>query len=343
MRSIITKSVAVLAMAASVLVAAPAAQAGETVNGKGSSFANNFMQKCAREFNSATGNTVAYTSTGSSTGLSQYKAGAVEFAATDVPWASGSAPSQAFTYVPVTSGPVAIGFNVSGVKTLKLDPKTLAAIFKGTITKWDDPAITKLNKSAPKGKLKGNITVVYRDGSGTTANVQDYLNQTVGGFTASNANKNWDGAKGALASTSAVMVSTIASTPGAIGYADLADVTVKLKYVSLKNAKGAYVKPTAAAAKKFISAQADPGKNGIVTINFKKKVTGGYNLSILTYLVIPKGASPGTYDAAKAGVVSDFAEYAVVTCGKKPAAGYAGFSSKSKLYQRALSNARSGF
>jgi phosphate transport system substrate-binding protein len=342
MRSIITKTVAVFAIAASAIVAAPAAQAGETVNGKGSSFANNFMQKCAREFNTATGNTVTYTSTGSSTGLSQYKAGAVEFAASDVPWSSG-APTEAFAYVPVTGGPVAIGFNVKGVKTLKLDPKTLAAIFKGTITTWDNAAIVKLNPSAKKS-LKGNITVVYRDGSGTTANVQDYLNQTVGGFTASNANKNWDGAKGALASTSAVMVSTIKSTPGAIGYADLADVNVKLSYVSLKNAAGKYVKPTAAAGKKFISAQADPGKNGIVNINFKKKVKGGYNLSILTYLVIPKGNAPsGNYNAAEAGVVSDFAEYAVTTCGKKPAAGYFGFSTKSKLYQRALSNARSGF
>lgn len=338
MHRIITKSVAVFAIAASAIVAAPAAQAGETVNGKGSSFANNFMQQCAKEFNATTGNTVAYTSTGSGAGLTAYKSGAMDYAATDTPWAAGAAPTAAFAYVPVTAGPVAIAFNLPDVKTVNLDPKTLSAIFKGTITKWDDKAIKKLNPSAPAA-LKGNITVVYRNGSGTTANVQDYLNQTVGSFSATNGNKDWQGAKGAEATTSAVMVSTIKSTPGAIGYADLADVNIKLKYAALKNGAGKFVKPTAAAAKAFISAQADPGKNGIVTIDFKKKVSGGYNLSIFTYLVIPKGAA----NAAKGSTISDFAEYAITKCGKAPAAGYVGFDSKSKIYIRALSNARSGF
>jgi phosphate transport system substrate-binding protein len=338
MHRIITKSVAVFAIAASAIVAAPAAQAGETVNGKGSSFANNFIQKCAKEFNAKTGNTVAYTSTGSGTGLSEYKKGAQDWAATDTPWAAGSAPTSAFAYVPVTAGPVAIAFNLPGVKTINLDPKTLSAIFKGTITTWNDKAILKLNPSAPKA-LKGKITVVYRDGSGTTANVQDYLNQTVGGFAAADGDKDWKGIKGAQATTSAVMVSTIKSTPGAIGYADLADVNVKLKYAALKNGDGKFIRPTAAAAKAFISGQKDPGKNGIVTIDFKKKVKGGYNLSIFTYLVIPKGAA----NAAKGSVISDFAEYAITKCGKAPAAGYVGFDTKSKIYVRALSNARSGF
>ena len=91
MHRIITKSVAVFAIAASAIVAAPAAQAGETVNGKGSSFANNFMQKCAKEYNARTGDTVAYTATGSGTGLSEYKKGAMDYAATDTPWAAGAA------------------------------------------------------------------------------------------------------------------------------------------------------------------------------------------------------------------------------------------------------------
>ena len=78
MHRIITKTVAVFAIAASAIVAAPAAQAGETVNGKGSSFANNFMQKCAKEFNAKTGNTVAYTATGSGAGLTAYKSGAMD-------------------------------------------------------------------------------------------------------------------------------------------------------------------------------------------------------------------------------------------------------------------------
>lgn len=338
MQRIITKTVAVFAIAASAIVAAPAAQAGETVNGKGSSFANNFIQKCAKEFNAATGHTVAYTSTGSGTGLSTYKAGSVDWAATDTPWKPGTQPSSAFAYVPVTSGAVAIAFNIPGVKNLNLDPKTLSAIFKGTITKWDDNAIKELNPSAPKA-LKGDITVVYRNGSGTTANVQDYLNETVGNFSATSENKDWQGKKGAEVSTSQVMVTTIRSTPGSIGYADIADVSTRLKFAALKNGDGKFVKPTTAAAKKFISAQKDPGKNGIVDIDFKKKVKGGYNLSIFTYLVIPKGAS----NAAKGSVISDFAEYAITKCGKAPAAGYTGFDPKSKIYLRALSNARSGF
>jgi len=228
------------------------------------------MQKCAKEFNAKTGNTVAYTSTGSGAGLTAYKSGAMDYAATDTPWAAGAAPTAAFAYVPVTAGPVAIAFNLAGVKSVNLDPKTLSAIFKGTITTWNDKAILKLNPSAPAA-LKGKITVVYRNGSGTTANVQDYLNQTVGGFSATNGNKDWQGAKGAEATTSAVMVSTIKATPGAIGYADLADVNIKLKYAALKNGAGKFVKPTAAAAKAFISAQADPVRTELSPLTSKRR------------------------------------------------------------------------
>ena len=69
-------------------------------------------------------------------------------------------------------GPVAISYNINAVDTLVLDAPTLAKIFNGTITNWNDPAVTALNQSMPAGP----ITVVHRsDESATTETFQDYL------------------------------------------------------------------------------------------------------------------------------------------------------------------------
>ena len=340
MRRIITAALAAFAVLTSTLALAPAAQAGESVTGKGSSFANNFMQACIVKYNAANtgGHTVTYTSTGSGTGKSQFASDAVDFAASDSAYSSGY-PTRGYAYVPVTGGPVAIAYNKVGVKNLKLTPAILSGIFSGSITTWNDPAIVKINKSQA-AKLTGAITVVYRSGtSGTTQNLQNYLYQTVGGSWPA-ANQSWAGGSGTGAGTSAIMVTTIANTAGSIGYADVSVVAsagVRVKYALLKNAKGQFVKPTAKAASKFLAAQADPKTNGIVNINFKKKVKGAYQLSILTYLIVPTGR--GTAEAA---VVRDFSIYAVKVCGKTPAKGYVSLKSGTKkaIWARAIAQSK---
>jgi len=219
-------------------------------------------------------------------------------------------------------------FNVAGVNNLRLDAATAGKIFDGTITKWNDPAIAALN---PKATLPDkNFVVVYRSSnSGTTQNVQNYFQETVGGAWPA-ANQAWVGVKtGSGQATSADLVAKVKGTSGGIGYADLSDVGVKLGKVTLKNAKGEWVKPSVAAASKMLSKQ-KIAADGSIDINFTKKIAGAYQLSIATYLMIPTAGD-------KAPAAKAFAKYAIEKCSKKPAKGFAGFTGAN--YKTALKKA----
>ncbi len=221
-------------------------------------------------------------------------------------------------------------FNVKGVNNLRLDAAAVSGIFTGTIKMWNDPAIAALNPTATLPATP--FVVMYRSSnSGTTQNFQDYLyQQAVGPWPTGN--QAWAGVKtGSGQSTSADLVAKVKATSGGIGYADLSDVSVKLGKVTLKNANGEFVKPSVASASKMISAQTIEA-DGSMTINFKKKVAGAYQLSIVTYLLIP-------VTGAKAPAAKAFAKYAVDTCSKKPAAGFAGFTGEN--YKTALKRASS--
>jgi phosphate transport system substrate-binding protein len=332
MRRTLVSAVAAAAVTASLFAAVPAQAAQPDIAGSGSSFANNFIQKCAAQYKAKTGNNVTYLSTGSGTGRKNLTAAKTyAFAASDSVYGATEAQSG-HIIVPVIGGAVGIVYKVKGVQTLNLDPKTLGAIFDGSISKWNDPAIKKLNKTAKLPNLA--ITVVYRGtGSGTTQNVQNYLQETIGGSWPA-ANQTWVGKQGASVPLSTDMAYKVNNTPGAIGYADLSDLDRKVTMVSLKNAAGQFVKPTVKSASAFLSKQKIKG-NGEIDINFTAKAKGGYNLSIVTYLMIPSG-NRGVLGAA----VKDFAVFAVDTCSKKPATGYAGFTGTN--YRQALFFAKAG-
>ena len=318
MRRTLVSAVAAAAVTASLFAATPAQAAEVDIKGSGSSFAGNFLIDCASRYTAATGSKVSYTASSSGNGRKAFAAGTDNFAGSDSLYGATEAKPASFTTVPVIGGPVAIVFSVGGVNNLRLDAPTLASIFNGTITKWNDPAIVALNKKATLPDK--NFTVIYRSSnSGTTQNLQEYLMENVGGSWTSN--QAWTGVKtGSGVATSADMVAKVKATSGSIGYADLSDVGVKLGKVTLKNAKGEYVKPSVAAATKMISKQYIDA-NGQMDINFAKKIKGAYQLSIVTYLMIPTAGD-------KAPAAKAFAKYAIDTCSKKPAKGFAGFTGK---------------
>jgi phosphate transport system substrate-binding protein len=321
--------VAAAAVTASLFAATPAQAAEVDIKGSGSSFAGNFLIDCASRYTAKTGNKVSYTATSSGKGRASFAAGTDDFAGSDSLYGATEAAPPAYTTVPVIGGPVAIVFNVAGVNNLRLDAATLGKIFDGTITKWNDPAIAALNKKATLPDK--NFTVVYRSSnSGTTQNVQNYLQETIGGAWPA-ANQAWVGVKtGSGVATSADLVAKVKGTSGGIGYADLSDVNVKMGRVTLKNANGEWVKPSVASASKMLSKQKIES-NGSIDINFTKKIKGAYQLSIATYLMIPTAGD-------KAPAAKAFAKYAIDTCSKKPAKGFAGF--KGKNYDTALKLAK---
>ena len=332
MRRILASAVTAFAVTASLFAAAPANAAEASITGDGSSFAYNFITKCATTYQAKTGSAVTYTATGSGQGRKDFAAGKVDFAASDAVYSSADAATpSSYVTVPVIGGPIAIVFNVTGVKALNLDAATVGKIFNGSITTWNDAAIKALN---PKASLpSANIVVAYRSkNSGTTQNLFNYLNANSGlTFAGGQAWAAGGGvATGKGVANSSDMAYTVAHTSDTIGYVDLSDVDVSVGKVALKNKAGKFVLPTAAAAQKFLSKQTIAA-DGSMNIDFAKKVTGGYQLSIVTYMFIPKGK--GTANSAAA---AKFAQFAVDTCSKKPAKGYTGFSGKNLKTASAL-------
>jgi phosphate transport system substrate-binding protein len=298
---------AAAAIAASALIATPA-HAVNTITAGGSSFSGGLITLCAANYTAAT---VTYNPEGSGPGRSKFNLGTYDFGGSDAAYAATDAKPADLAYVPLLGGPVALAFNVSGLTNLRIDAKTTGAIFQGTITKWNDPAIAKLN---PGVKLPATaITPIYRGGSsGTNDNFSNYLAQN--GATGFSQSGTWSTATGKSApagtssATSSAVVSNIKSTEGAFGYVDLKDaITAGLNYAALKNGAGQFVKPTAAGAAKFISAQ-EVNANGTITFNFTKSVPGAYQASLVTYGLVHTTAS------AKSQDIKNFLSYMVNSC-----------------------------
>ncbi len=152
-------------------------------------------------------------------------------------------------YFPILLGPISVAYNADA--KLNLSPDTLAKIFQGDITKWNDPAIVADNKDA---QLAGDdIVVVHRaDGSGTTDNFTKYLDGASGGAwkLKSGSTVDWPtGGKVQAGQGNGGVAQIVKSTPGAIGYVDLSDAKAAgLKYASIKNKAGKFVEPTAESA-----------------------------------------------------------------------------------------------
>jgi phosphate ABC transporter phosphate-binding protein len=171
------------------------------------------------------GQTLNYTANGSGAGITEFLAGKTDFAGSDTPL-SGDQYAAAKQRcggadawnLPVVFGPMAITYNLASVDTLVLDGPTLAKIFNGTITRWDDPAITALNASMPAEE----IHVVYRsDASGTTDNFQSYLQAASGGAWKQGTGKTFKGGVGVGAQGNTNTAAAVKTTEGAISYNEL--------------------------------------------------------------------------------------------------------------------------
>ena len=164
--------------------ASAATSASGTINASGSTFQTNFQQAALSAFHQANPSiTVNYAPVGSSTGRSNLYANTVLIAGSDSPIPASETSKvpagKTVLYFPVQFGPIAIAYNLSGVSGLKLDATTLAKIFQGQITTWNDPAIKALNPSLTLPST--TITLAVRsDGSGTTANFSQYLVDAAG-------------------------------------------------------------------------------------------------------------------------------------------------------------------
>ena len=160
------------AVVATVVVGASAAD----ISGAGATFPYPVYAKWADAYKKETGIGLNYQSIGSGGGIKQIKAKTVTFGASDAPLPGKELDESGLAQFPMVMGGIVPVVNLDGVAPgeLTIDGPTLANIFLGTIKKWDDPAIAKLN---PGVKLPSTaIALVHRsDGSGTTYNFTYYL------------------------------------------------------------------------------------------------------------------------------------------------------------------------
>ena len=217
-----------------------------TLNGSGSSFQDSLPQTVIGEFAKVAGDaTVNYTKSGSSAGKKDLASGTVQFAGTDSLIKDEELPT--FTggevlYFPIAAAPITVAYNLDGVDELQLSAEVIAGIFQTDITSWDDPAIAADNPDADLPATA--ITVVHRsDGSGTTNNFTKYLKKAApSAWTLDSGDTvEWPASTQGAEKNSGI-ATVVSSTPGAIGYIDLADAASEnLPIAKVKNAAGNYV------------------------------------------------------------------------------------------------------
>ncbi len=227
-----------------------AAALAADLTGAGATFPYPIYSKWADAYKKETGVGLNYQSIGSGAGIKQIQSKTVVFGATDAPLKADQLDKDGLVQWPMVMGAIVPVVNLDGVKPgeLTLDGATLADIYLGKVTKWDAPAIAKLN---PALKLPAaDIAVVRRsDGSGTTFNFTDYLAKAspdwqskVGAGTA----VEWPVGVGAKGNEG--VAGNVAQTKNAIGYVEYAYAKQNnLTYAALVNAAGKTVQPTMAA------------------------------------------------------------------------------------------------
>ncbi len=227
---------------------ATTASAQMTINGAGATFPYPIYSKWFAAYAKVDPSVrFNYQSIGSGGGQKQIMAQTVDFGASDGPMSDenlAKAPGK-LLHIPTVAGAVVLTYNLPGSPTLKLDGPTIADIFLGKITKWNDPKIAALNNGA--SLPDADIVVVHRsDGSGTTYIFTDYLSKVGPEWkekVGNNTSVNWPVGLGAKGNEG--VAGQVKQLPNSIGYVELIyALQNKMSYADLKNAAGEFVKAT---------------------------------------------------------------------------------------------------
>jgi phosphate transport system substrate-binding protein len=280
-----------LTIAALCLAAAGARADTVLINGAGATFPFPIYSKWFSDYNKAHPEIqINYQSIGSGGGIKQITEKTVDFGASDAPMSDEElAKAPGLAHLPTVMGAVVVIYNVPGVTTLKLTAETLADIFLGKITKWNDAAIAKDNAGARLPDLA--IAVAHRsDGSGTSYTFTDYLASAVPAWKAGpgkGKSVSWPvglGGKGNEGVTGLVK-----QNEGGIGYVELAYANQnKLPAAELKNASGTWVKPTLEAVSAAAAEAQMPDDFRVSIVNQPGKAA--WPISTFTYLLVWKDA-----------------------------------------------------
>ncbi|MGO9381420.1 MAG: phosphate ABC transporter substrate-binding protein PstS [Mycobacterium sp.] len=256
------------------------------------------------------GKVVSYNPTGSGAGREQFIAGHIDFAGADSPLVADQIGPAAKRCdgnpawdLPLVFGPVALVYNLPGVQELVVSSDTLAKLFSGKITVWNDPILAALNPGVALPATK--VVPIYRsDSSGTTDNVQKYLTAAAPQSWTRGVGTEFQGGVGEGAAKSAGVVQAVRATAGAIGYVEkgFAD-QAGVPYAQIDTGNGVVplTNDTASNAIKTAGFVAD-GNDLVLDLDsmYTAQQPGTYPLVLATYeIVCSKGYNPDTTTAIK--------------------------------------------
>jgi phosphate transport system substrate-binding protein len=277
-------------VAATVILASSGVQAAE-ISGAGATFPYPIYAKWAEAYKAKTGVAMNYQSIGSGGGIKQITNKTVDFGASDMPMKPDQLDKLGAVQFPTVMGGVVPVVNVKGVKPgeLNLTGPLLADIYLGKVTKWNAPAIAKLN---PGVSLPDQaIAVVHRsDGSGTTFIFTHYLSQvspawksTVGEATS----VEWPTGIGGKGNEG--VAANTARTGGAVGYVEYAYAKQNhMSHVMMGNQAGKFVEPN---AETFQAAAANAdwaGTRGYAVLLTNQPGEGSWPISGATFIIMYK-------------------------------------------------------
>jgi phosphate transport system substrate-binding protein len=334
---------AVIGMAALGMAAPLPAQ---SLTGAGATFPYPIYSKWFDAYARKTGAKINYQSIGSGGGIRQFTQGTVDFGATDGPMSDEqvAAVKGNVVHLPTVLGAVVLTYNLPalGATRLKLDAATIADIFLGKITTWNDPRIAALNPGVKLPKM--DLIVVHRsDGSGTTYVFVDYLSKV---------SPEWKSKVGAATSVrwptglggkgNEGVTQQVKQLEGTLGYVELVyAASNKLPVALIRNAASQFVEPTLEA----VTAAASGAKLDKST-DFRVSITNAagdksYPIASYTWLLV----KTDTPDAAKARAIRDFLAWMTTAEAQKMAGnlGYAPLPSDvSALVQARVKTLKTG-
>jgi phosphate transport system substrate-binding protein len=301
-----------------------------TINGAGSSAQGSAQEAWVAAFQTANSDvTINYDPTGSGAGRETFLSGGSDWAGSDSAlnddelageFGSCATGTKAID-LPSYISPIAVIFNVEGVDELNLDALTIAKIFKGDVTNWNDPAIAALNEDATLPDLA--IAAVHRsDDSGTTKNFTDYLNKVAPEVWDQKAADAFPYQTGEGAQGTSGVVDAVTNGTGTIGYADaskagelgVAKIKVGDEFVAFT--------PEAAAAVVAESPLVEGRDANDIAIALDRNTTdpGHYPLVLVSYSIVCQEYA----DAAQGELVKAYITYLTSEEGQSAAADSAG-------------------
>jgi len=268
------------------------------IHGAGATFPALVYQQWAKYYSVNKGLNVDYLAVGSGEGIKRIKNGEVDFGGTDMPLQLDELHKSQLIQFPMVMGAITPVVNIPGIliAQLKLDGKTLAAIFMGKIRTWNDPQLVALNPELHLPNLP--ISVIHREEkSGTTFNFTNYLSKSSNEWK----EKLGDGLivpwpVGIAAKGNSGVSEMVNEISGSIGYVDIADAWQhQLNYVQMKNKNGNFVKPNADSTQAAAAGAKWDAENGFYQILTDAPGETSWPIAATTFILVRKNPTDIEY------------------------------------------------